>query len=101
MGENEERGMKAGSPDRCLRLRLGVRESFHIWKPKSAGSSRTFQVKCWDRGRPRPQTRHRREVSFGRPYSFSRFALIAGGTPAVPAHRLTSSQEEITHSRPN
>jgi hypothetical protein len=47
---------------------------------------RNGQVICWDRGRPArnaPQAR-----SFLRGPILSRFALIAGGTPAVPANNL-------------
>jgi hypothetical protein len=46
----------------------------------------------WDRGRPArnaPQARSFKGFQFQ--IRFSRFALIAGGTPAVPANHLSRS----------
>jgi hypothetical protein len=50
----------------------------------------TNQVMCWDRiRRPARNVPQARSLSKVIPQSFSRFALIAGGTPAVPANHLT------------
>jgi len=49
----------------------------------------TVQEIGWDRGRP-PATRWRRAVLFWlSAFSSSPCALIAGGTPAVPANHLS------------
>ncbi len=47
---------------------------------------------CWERGRPgRNAPQARRFVNS--PYqAFSRFALIAGGTPAIPVNAMTDGQ---------
>jgi hypothetical protein len=47
-------------------------------------------VMCWDRGRPASKRAVRRAVFWLA--IFSRFALIAGGTSAVPENRLGSSR---------
>jgi len=39
---------------------------------------------CWDRGRPARKRPDNAQVFESTPKSSSRFALIAGGTPAVP-----------------
>ena len=57
------------------------------------------QVICWDGGRPAriaPQTRRLSKILR---QSFSRFALIAGGTPAVPANHLSGFRVTYTKAR--
>jgi hypothetical protein len=52
-------------------------------------ANQTTQVIVWDRGRPArnaPQARSLSKVIF---QTISRFALTAGGTPAVPTNHLT------------
>ncbi len=43
---------------------------------------------CWDRGRPARSCPQARNYEI----KYSRFALIAGGTPAVPAIHLTGGR---------
>jgi hypothetical protein len=50
--------------------------------------SETTQVICWDRGRPARNAPQARRLCTLLTQSLSRFALIAGGTPAVPANHL-------------
>src|SRR4029450_1189879 len=53
------------------------------------GQSECCLVICWDRGRPaRNAPKVRRFCTFQSLNPFSRFALIAGGTPAVPTNHL-------------
>jgi hypothetical protein len=60
--------------------------------------SETTQVMCWDRGRPaRNAPKPRKSFTLLSLNSGSRFALIAGGTPAVPANHLTGFTE-TSHS---
>jgi len=47
-----------------------------------------FQAICWDRGRPASKRANGAQSFPTTPNPFSRFALIAGGTPAVPANHL-------------
>ena len=68
----------------------------HLTRRKRAADrflANTNQVNCWDRGRPARkragQARSCLEVPFSNPCS--RSALIAGGTPAVPANHLTAA----------
>jgi len=48
-------------------------------------------VIVWDRGRPARNAPQARSLSKVGPKSFSRFALTAGGTRAVPDNHLTLS----------
>jgi hypothetical protein len=58
----------------------------------SAGA-RKVPVICWDRRRPAATRRERAVVLTSSFLNFiSRFALIAGGTPAVPQERIRSQR---------
>jgi len=52
-------------------------------------ANQTTQVIVWDRGRPARNAPQARSLSKVISKPFSRFALTAGGTPAVPANHLT------------
>ena len=52
-------------------------------------ANQTTQVIVWDRGRPARNAPQACSLSKVVSKSFSRFALTAGGTPAVPANYLT------------
>ena len=52
-------------------------------------ANQTTLVIVWDRGRPARNAPQARGLSKLISKPFSRFALTAGGTPAVPANHLT------------
>jgi len=54
------------------------------------------QVICWDRGRPaRKRAGGAKVLDVAGLFSFSRFALIAGGTPAVPDNHVKGFKQEM------